>query len=173
MTKQKSTLTFDKINKIQKKYSETFLFEYSDGESVLVSEVFRPSLIEDLLEEYGTLINLFDQENDEEISEKFKLYFLYFLILKYFTDLGKDVSNDPSLLIQQFHNIVDSIYLSELINEGFPKEEVSKVFDKATEVTATYSFLGNLTSQLNEQFEELNLQNKNVLANIGNNAQSE
>jgi hypothetical protein len=171
--KQKSTLTMSKVSKDQKKYSEKYLFEYSDGESILVSKVFRPSLIEKLLEEYGTLVNFYEEETEVELSDKDRVYFLYFLILKYFTDLGKEVSEEPLLLWKQFYDFVDSIYLTELINEGFPKDEVAKVFDKSTDVIATYSFLGNLTSQINTKFEDLNLQNKDVLANLGNSTQSE
>jgi hypothetical protein len=171
--KQKSTLTMGKVNKVQKKYSEQYLFTYSDDETINVNTAFRPSLIEKLLEEYGSLITLYEEKSDEELDDKFKVRFLYFLILKHFTDLGKDVSDDPSLLLQQFNNIVDSIYLSELINEGFPKEEVYKVFDKATEVAATFNFLESLSTKLNVQFEELNLKNKDVLANLGNNTQTE
>lgn len=167
--KQKSTLTMGKINKVQKSYSEQYLFTYSDEETININTTFRPSLVEELLEEYGTLINLYEEENEDEneLSDKFKLRFLYFLIMKHFTDLGKDVSDEPSLMLKQFNDMVDSIYLSELINEGFPKDEVEKVFDKCTEVTATYSYLGNLSNKLSEKFEDLDIKNKDILANIG------
>jgi hypothetical protein len=165
--KQKSTLTVGKVSKLQNKYSEQELFTYSDGETINVNTTFRPSLVEELLEEYGTLINLYEEESVDELEDKFKLRFLYFLILKYFTDLGKDVSDEPPLLLKQFNDFVDSIYLTELINEGFPKDEVEKVMDKATEVTATYNYLGTLSSKLTEKFEDLDIKNKDILTDLG------
>jgi hypothetical protein len=163
MAKQKSTLTLGKINKEAKKYNETELFEFSNGETLKIFPLFRPSVVEVMLEEYGEKLQIFEEELGEKIDDKFSVYYLHFLCIKYFTDLQKYISDDPKEQLKNFHNIIDSFYFKEIVEEAFLKEEIVKVWDVATTLTATHSQIGNLDKLLKEKIDSLDLQNRDIL----------
>jgi hypothetical protein len=168
--KPKSTLTLAKINKEVKSYSDTHNFEFSNGETLNIYIRFAPSIIEDLLEEYGQHMSAFEDhmsEMTETKRQKFQVYFLHFLVIKHFTDLKKSITDDSSKILEQFNAIIDTLYFQELIDEGFLKEEINKVWDKASKLTAAYSFMNNLENKFQKHVQNLELDNKDVLEKFG------
>ena len=164
-TKPKSSLTLAKISKETKTYSDLHNFEFSNGETLNINIRFAPSIIEDLLEEYGQHMNAFEDhlsEMTETKKQKFQVYFLHFLIIKHFSDLKKSITDDPSKILEQFNAIVDTLYFQELIDSGFHKEEIAKVWEKASKLTATYSFMNNLENKFQKHVQDLELDNKDV-----------
>jgi hypothetical protein len=163
MAKQKTTLTLGKINKEAKKYNETELFEFSNGETLKVYPYFRPSKVEEMLEEYGEKLQIFEEELGEKIDDKFSVYYLHFLCIKYFTDLEKIIPSEPEKQLKAFNSLVNTFYFKEIIEEAFLKEEIAKVWDVATTLTATHSQIGNLDKLLKEKIDSLELQNRDIL----------
>ncbi|MED1863225.1 hypothetical protein P4V41_07135 [Fictibacillus nanhaiensis] len=172
--KPKSTLTLAKINKETKSFSETHLFEFSNGETLNINIRFKPSAIEDMLEEYGQHMNTFEDhmsEMTETKKQKFQVYFLHFLVIKHFTDLKKSITDDSSKILDQFNAIIDTIYFQELIDNGFLTEEINKVWEKASKLTAAYSFMNNLEHKFQKHVQNLELENKDVLEKFGKDKQ--
>jgi hypothetical protein len=163
MAKQKSTLTLGKINKEAKKYNETELFEFSNGETLKIYPYFRPSKVEEMLEEYGQNLQVFEEELGRPLNDKTTTYYLYFMCIKHFTDLEKIIPSEPEKQLKVFESLLDTFYFQELSEEAFLKEEIAKVWDVVTRLTATYSHLGNLEKLLKEKVVSLDLENRDIL----------
>jgi hypothetical protein len=171
-SKPKSTLTLAKINKQAK--AEKQLFEFSNGETLNIEVTFRPSAVEDLLEEYGVHMNAFEQhmsEMSELKKQKFQIHFLHFLIIKHFSELKKSFTDDSTKILDQFNAIIDTLYYQELIEQGFLKEEINKVWEMAMKLTASFSFMSNLENKFQKHIQDLELENKEVFAKYGDKKQ--
>lgn len=169
-TKTKSTLTLGKINKENKQYDVQELFEFSNGETLNINARFKPSYIEDMLEEYGLHMNTFEEHMDgmtENKKQKFQVYFLHFMVIKYFSELKKSITDDSTKILEQFNVIIDSLYFRELIEEAFLKEEMSKVWDSASKLAATYSFMSTLENNFHKHIQNLELENKETFEKFG------
>ncbi|MGG2091240.1 hypothetical protein AB1283_00555 [Bacillus sp. S13(2024)] len=161
--KNKGTLTMSKVVKLQNSYKEMYEFEFSDGETIFINETFRPSLIEDMLEEFGSIPQELEKEGIVfDASDKYKIYLLVFLCVKYFTSLGKEIKSEPTQMIKQFHALVDSIYLHELMNKGFIQSELEKVFGKVQDVAAVFTALAGFDQKFVEKLNEAKEKVENV-----------
>lgn len=163
-TKQpKSTLTLGKINKEDKQYNQMELFEFSNGETVKFHVTFRPSTIEDLFYEFQQLQSEL-AESDQEISDKLTIHLINVLIIKYFTDLRKDFKDETAVQkIARANAIIDSIYYKEMMEEMFLKEEIHKVYDKATDIVSSFLFMDKLNGMVQKKVETLDLQSRDIL----------
>jgi len=161
--KSKSTLTLSKAEKSVEMYDHTHLFEFSDGETLIIYPRFRPSLTEEMLEEYGHLLKSINENVGSPLRDKDQIYLLHFLIVKYFTDLKDSFSNDWEVILSQFNTFVDSIYFKELMEVAFLREEIQKVWDKANEIVSTLTLMSKLDEKFREKMNTLEVQNQDLI----------
>lgn len=165
MAKKSTDLRMSEIKKQDKnKYSTKETFTFEDGKTLNVEVYFRPSKVQTLLEEYSEQIN-YAQTNGIEISEQTLHDYLYFLMIKHFTTLGKDIADDFETQIAQLEWLVDSDYFKPIVEEAFLKEEVMKVFDKTTDVLSKYHFFDKLQIDTLNKLQKLELDNRDVIEN--------
>lgn len=167
----KSTLKLSKIKKEDKKYNESIMHEFRDGELLKVYPYFRPSTIEQLLEELQVRLTHI-HEAKTQLKELELYHFVLFLCVKYFTDLkseiadGRKVKEDTAKQLSQFRQFVDSDYYAELVNDVFIPSETAKVWDKVVNFMAATQLFEELGSQVQEKFADLQLKNADILKDI-------
>ena len=166
MTKQKN-LTLATVKKQYKKSHSKEDYELKDGLNLNFSPIFPHRDIEKLLEHMAEQFK-YAEENGIEITDKFTMDYTLFLMIRQFTHLGKDISDKFEEQIQQMEWLVDTGYFKEIVEEVFMQSEIQKVFDKAVEVSSKFIFLEKLTTQMQEKVSTLELQNKDVLSELGN-----
>lgn len=166
----KSTLRLSKANKETKKYDESIMHEFANGELLKVYPYFRPSTIEKLLEELQVRLKHIHEAN-AQLKEMELYHFVLFLCVKYFTALKSDIEDkrekeDSARLIAQFRAFIDSTYYSELVNEVFVPSETAKVWDKVVQFLAATQLFEELGEQLQHKVADLKLKNADILKDI-------
>jgi hypothetical protein len=174
MTRSKAkdnALKLSVIKKQDKNYQLKETFEFEDGKILKFFVHFRPSKIEEMLEEMAKQLN-YANEKGIELEDKFIFNYVHFLCIKYFTDLGKDIADDFETQLKQMEWLVDCKYFKPMVEEMFLKEELQKVWDKMTDVLSRYQLLEKLTIEAQNKLKNLELKNRDVfekLGQIGNN----
>jgi hypothetical protein len=135
--------------------------------------MFGEKTIEELLTEFGKLINEAD-EKGIELSEQMQIYLIYMLTIKHFshfkttlpsTLLGENKSAGLLDYLEHFHK---TGLLGECMNRMFLPKEVSKVFDKMTDFAATGLLANELNEEMAKKFEQLKLRNEDVFKQLEN-----
>lgn len=161
MAKQ-NKLTMGTVKKQYKKAHEKADYELKDGLNLTFSPIFPHGEIEKLLEHMANQFK-YAEEKGIEISERFMFDYVNFLCIKFFTHLSKDISDVFEEQIQQMEWLVDTGYFKEIIEDVFMPQEITKVFDKAVELSSKFAFLEKLTQQMQEEVSKLDFKNKNIL----------
>lgn len=133
MTKEKriSLETIEKEYNSTRKYHKAIL---RNGEVIRYYAKFSESKIEKLLTELYDMV-LVDEKLEEPLfNEDGKLIkFSYFLVIKYFTDLGKKFPDGYENSLLLFNKMVELDLFTEIINDVLPINETGKVFEKIIE----------------------------------------
>jgi hypothetical protein len=175
-TKKKNNLTLAKVKKVSKQLEEIEVHEIEDGlykgEQITFSPIFDDKTIEELLTEFGNLLNDAD-EKGIELSQRMQIYLIYMLIIKHFTHFKESL---PSSLLGQGKSagLLDTLehfhktgLLSECLNNMFMPKEVNKVLDKMTDFAATGLLANELDQEMITKFEQLKLRNADVFEQLG------
>jgi hypothetical protein len=163
-------LTMGAVKKQYKKAHEKEDYELKDGLNLTFSPIFPHGEIEKLLEHMASQYK-YAEEKGIEISEKFMFDYVNFLCIKFFTHLSKDISDVLEEQIQQMEWLVDTGYFKEIVEDVFMTKEISKVFDKAVEISSKFAFLEKLTQQMQETVQNMELKNRNVIEQLGKKVQ--
>ena len=172
--KQKSKL----MDQTQVHVIENGLYQ---GEQITFTVLFNDKSIEELLTEFGQLLNEAN-EKKIEVSQQMQIHLLYILIIKHFTHFKKDI---PSILLGKGKSagMLDTLdhfhktgLLNECISSMFLPAEVNKVFNKLTDVAATSLLAMDLNEEMMKKMEQMKIKNKEVFEqleqiNVENNAQ--
>jgi hypothetical protein len=174
-SKKQSNLTLTKVKQISKKMDETLVHIIEDGlyqnEQITFQVLFDDRTIEELLTEFGKLLNDAD-EKGIELSQQMQIYLIYTLIIKHFTHfksslpstlLGENKSAGMLDYLDHFHK---TGLLAECMNNMFLPKEVSKVFDKMTDFAATGLLANQLNEEMVKKFEQLQIKNKEVFEKL-------
>lgn len=166
MVRKKSTdIKLTEIKKNHKKYSVTEQYEFEDGKTLTFHPYFQPSKIEDLITEMQNQL-LKAQELEIEFSEKMIHDYTLFLAIKYFTHLGKDISDDLTVQLDEMEWIVDHKYFKPIIEEAFLPQEIMKVWDKMTDILSRSQLFEKLGEEAQKKFESLELKNRDVFEKL-------
>jgi hypothetical protein len=170
-------LTLTKVKQVSKKMDETIqhIIEegYYVGEQITFSPIFNDKTIEELLTEFGQLLNEAD-EKKIVLSQQMQIYLIYMLTIKHFTHFKSSL---PSTLLGQGKStgLLDTLdhfhrtgLLSECMNNMFLQKEVSKVFDKMTDFAATGLLANDLNEEMVKKFQSLKLKNNDIFEQLGN-----
>lgn len=163
---KQSNLTLSKVKKQYKKAHEKQSYELKDGLNITFSPIFPHSEIEKLLEEMSLQFKR-AEEKGIEISERFTYDYVVFLCIKYFTHLGKEISEQFQEQIAQMEWLVDTGYFKEIVEDVFMQDQIQVVFDKAVEISSKFLFLEKLTNQMQESVKGLELKNAEAIKQLG------
>ena len=124
------------LESTDKLYNSTRKYHYhilKNGEEIRYFNKFSQNKINKLLKELGEMIDK-DQKQMVKLftSEEFLFQFSYFLIIKYFTDLGKEFPEGYENNILLFNKMIELELFTEIINI-LPAEEVSRVLEEIIE----------------------------------------
>jgi aminoglycoside phosphotransferase family enzyme len=173
-TKQ-NNLTLAKVKQVSKQVSETRTHIIEEGlykgEQITFTPLFNDKTIEELLTEFGHLMNEADQK-EIELSQQMQIYLIHMLSIKHFTHFKKDI---PATLLSKGKTvgILDTLdhfhktgLLTECLNTMFLPAEVNKLFSKMTEFAATGLLSMELDKKMVEKFEELKLKNASAFEQL-------
>lgn len=161
-------LKLSTIKKKSKEIDNTLKHEITSefylGEIITFQPIFDDIKIEELLTEYGQLLNEAEQK-EITLSQNMQLYLIQFLAIKYFTHFKSEISSqllseDKTIgVLDALEHFRKTGLLYECINNMFLPQEISKLLSRMTDVAAT----GLLTMNLNEEMMRklVNLREKN------------
>jgi hypothetical protein len=111
-------------------YDELVKVEFPDGRYTFVHNKFRPSTVDDMLEQYGLFISEY-VTGGREITEVKLLDYLNLHILLWFSKVSPDKDKKLSIesKIDLFEQILNS-RIAETIVEAFDKDEIAFVYDR-------------------------------------------
>jgi hypothetical protein len=170
-------LTLTQVKKVSKALEQTKVHIIEEGnyvgEQITFRVLFDDKSIEELLTEFGHLLN--EAENKEiKLSEQMQIYLLNMLTIKYFTHFKSSL---PSTLLGEGKNagMLDTLdhfhktgLLSECLNKMFLPAEVNKVFSKMTDFAAQGLLANDLNEEMMKKFEQLRIKNNDVFEQLGN-----
>ena len=184
MTKQ-TNLSLAKVKQVSKQLDQTRVHIIEEGnfigEQITFQPIFDDVKIEELIIGYAQLLKE-AEEKGITVSANNQVYFLYMQVIKYFTHFSSSI---PSSLLGEGNKagFLDTLkyfrktgLFEECINRMFLPEQLSRVFNKATDMAATGLLSQDLDKKMTEKLEKLKVQNKAVFEqleqiNIENNAQ--
>jgi hypothetical protein len=136
-------------------------------QTITFQPIFDDVAIEELLTEYGQLIN--EAEKKEiKLSQQMQLYLLEFLIIKYFTHFKSYI---PSSLLgtDGKEGILDWLdhfrktgLMKECLEVMFIRDQVQKVFNQMTDFAAKGLLAMNLNEEMMKKLQELQIQNDDI-----------
>ena len=175
MAKQ-NNLTLAKVKKISKQLDETEIHIIEEGhyigEQITFSPIFNDKTIEELLTEFGQMLNEAD-EKGMELSQNMQIYLIYMLIIKHFTHFKKDIHSTllgeekKTGMLDILEHFRKTGLLTECLNNMFLPSETSKVLSKMTDFSAMGLLSMDLDKQMVEKFDSLKLKNKDVFEQLG------
>lgn len=170
MTKAKN-LTLTTVKKKSKELDQTRVHNIENGqyvgEQITFKVQFDDVTIEELLTEFGKLMNEAEKK-DIEISQQMQLYILEFLIIKFFTHFKSSI---PSALLGENgkEGILDWLdhfrktgLMKECLEVMFVKDQLQKVFNQMTDVAAKGLLAMNLNEEMMKKLQDLQLQNEDI-----------
>lgn len=174
-SKKPSNLTLAKVKKVSKQLDQTQVHIIEDGnyagEQITFNVQFNDKTIEELLTEFGKLLNEAD-EKGIEISQDMQIYLIYMLTIKHFTHF-KDSLPSSLLGIDKEVGLLDVLdhfhktgLLTECMNNMFLPAEVSKVFDKMTDFAATGLLANDMNEEMMKKFQQMKLKNADVFEKL-------
>lgn len=127
MTKRISLETIKKEFESTRKLHSAIL---SNGEEIRYYAKFSENKINKLVQELANMISESEKREVDFFDEDERLFqFSYFLVIKYFTDLGKEFPDEYEESILLFNKMIEIGLFTEII-EALPMEEVGKVIDR-------------------------------------------
>jgi hypothetical protein len=174
MAKKKNTeLKLSEIKKQAKTSHQKEVFERKDGSTITFYPVFPDLLIEEMLEEMQNHYKIM-QEKKIKLNEKMNLYFIYLMMIKHFTHFKKSMTNNlissgkSASLLDYLDHFADTGLLKEIIEDVFMKDQVMKVFDKVTDLTANSLFISQLENETIEKLQKVTYENKDIYKKLKN-----
>jgi hypothetical protein len=174
---KQNNLTLSTVKKVSKQLDQTIIHIIEEGhyvgEQITFHPIFNDKTIEELLMEFGIMLNE-AEEKKIELSQNMQIYLIYMLTIKYFTHFKKDL---PSTLLAQDKNagMFDMLehfhktgLLSECLNKMFLPSETAKVLNKMTDFAATGLLSMELDNEMAKKFEQLKLKNKDAFTQLEN-----
>ncbi|WP_342468340.1 hypothetical protein NSS78_08545 [Bacillus sp. FSL W8-0920] len=144
------------LGELTKKYDEKKKVQLNDEFHLYIYPEFAPSKIAEVLKELNT--DYFNgDKNGLKIDEVAMTDWLYFLIIKKFTNLK--IPNSLKSKMSAYVNLVDSGLMGQIMM-SFPEESIQKVFDHIKSVEDAVdqlveSDLDNKTEQVIKALDEL------------------
>jgi hypothetical protein len=169
MTKQ-TALSMKKVKAIAKQNNKTIKHEFNDGSTLTFSPIFSETKITELLKEFQSKLQ-HSAKKGIRMSEEFIYFYVHFLCIKHFTHLSKDISDDFEVQIDQMEELRDSKHYEEIVEEVFSPQELSKIWDKITDIMSRVAHMEKLSEQVAYKTEKLAAKHENisnVLNDIGN-----
>lgn len=170
-----SNLSLATVKKVSKKLDQTLEYVIETGdyidEKITFSPLFNDVQIEELLTEFGMLVNE-AEKNEIKLSQNMQLYLIYILIIKHFTHFKKDIPNhllnqDKSLgVLEILEHFRKTGLLYECINKMFLPQETSKVLSRMTDVAATGLLAMNLNEEMMKKLQDLREKNNEVFKKL-------
>lgn len=162
----KKLLTWSQVKNEAKKYNIKETYTLRNGSIIKFYPHFSNTKIKELLEDYQTLIMEKPNGKDIELSDEMALNLIQLLIIKHFTHLKKYIKGNILDHIEAIEILDNNGYFSEIIEEVFLPEEVSKVYDKMSDILAQSKILDDIILKANNRAEELKEKNKVILNQI-------
>lgn len=156
-------LTLNKLEKQDKKYDKVEIFTFADEQTLKFNPHFRPSKIDEMLEEYFHDMTIIESTYNSTIREQDKHTYLLFLVVKYFTELGDSFSDDIGEKIQQMTILIDSPYFEEMFTDMFSQEQIRAIENKIINTVAKLQQMEQYEGKLMETLEQLELRHKKEL----------
>lgn len=104
------------------------------GEEIRYHNVFSETKIKNLIKELHEMTLEDEKQEAPFFNEDGKLFeFTYFLIIKYFTDLGKQFPDGYENNIRTFSKLIELEMFLDIINNILPMEEIGKVNERIFE----------------------------------------
>lgn len=131
------------LETIQKEYESVRKYHSAtlkNGEVIRYFNKFSEAKIKKLMLELHEAILADDKQPIKYFSSEDRFYdFIYFLIIKYFTDLGKEFPDGYEESIRIFSMLIELELFKEILEDVLPIDEVGRVFEeiiKRAKVTA-------------------------------------
>lgn len=171
----KKNLSMSKVKKISKQIDEKeqHIIEYGryKGEQITYQPIFNTIMIEELLIEFG---NLMQEAEDGNVilPEDTQIYLVQMLIIKYFTHFKNDIPNiligegNSAGLLDALEHFRKTELYDECFNNMFSTEEVNKVFSKLTDFSAKGLLALDINEKVQQKFSNLKIKNKNIFEQI-------
>lgn len=153
------------LETLEREYNSTRKYHSAtlkNGEVIRYYAKFSETKIEKLLQELYEMV-LIDEKLEEPLfDEDGKLIkFSYFLVIKYFTDLGKSFPDGYENSLLLFNKMIELDLFSEIINDVLPIEESGKVYERIIE---KYQLVDNMLANQRavEELAELKAQEREL-----------
>lgn len=118
------------FNSTRKYHSATL----KNGEEIRYYMKFSEAKIKGLIQELYEMLQEDQEKQGGFFDEDGRLIqFSYFLVIKYFTDLGKQFPNGYEESILLFNKMIELELFEEILNDVLPIEEVGKVTERIIE----------------------------------------
>lgn len=158
--KRQSNISLKSIQAKQKTINtySTYLYDKESNTVIRYYEKFNPAITEKILKHaYENL--LYAEKNNIDVfkNDISFLQYIYFLIIKFYSKLGNDLSDNLEEQIPQFISLIETGLFELFFSELFDPEEVLTVVDKIKsfmEITAQLAELDEKTrNQILESVE--------------------
>ena len=137
---------------------------YEEDLIVKLFPLFKPNVTNNLVAEYFELLAQCNKENIE-VDEADKGDILGYLIVKYFTDIKTTKSKKVKTILEEVDLLKNSQLYKEIM-ELYPKESIASVHNRILELNEAYVQLEGQLKTLQEEYQNLDLENRDVLENV-------
>lgn len=151
MKKNDKMLNMDTVLKQNEKFDQIETATLSNDFDVQYYPTFKQSKLDNLVEELGKFLISKDKDSQSFIElinsdDKYSILITYFFIVKEFTHLGEQMKDaeTPAQLFPYFEALVETGYLTELIEDVFSAEEIDKVIKHVAEISSINTHIDNL-----------------------------
>ncbi|MEB5480787.1 hypothetical protein P8825_14565 [Shouchella clausii] len=137
-------------------------YELKDGNSMWFYPEFSPDKIDLLINEYQDDISEM-KEAQIDIDDNYATKYLYFLMVKHFTEYGEHLSPDLKVKIQQCNALFINGHISEIMTEVFVEKQIYKVLDQLAQRVALNQYVLHFDEQVSRNFRNLELRNQDAI----------
>lgn len=178
-TKKNTDIKFSTIKQKAKQSHTKEKFELEDGQTITFYPVFPQTLIDEMLNEIQSIFQTKDEQI--ELSDELTHKYVLFMCIKYFTHLKDQLKADNFVgQLNEMKAILDTTVdndridlFSLIIDEIFLPKELQKVFDKLAKFSGTFLFYEKFGQKVQEEFNKLDLKNRDVFESYANKIKSE
>jgi hypothetical protein len=155
--KRQSNISLKSIQAKQKTINtySTYLYDEESNTVIRYYEKFNPATTEKILKHaYENL--LYAEKNNIDVfkNDISFLQYIYFLIVKFYSKLGNDLSDNLEEQIPQFISLIETGLFELFFSELFDPEEVLTVVDKIKSFMEITAQLAELDEQTRNQILE-------------------
>lgn len=161
MTKNNNLLNIEEVLEESRKYETLETATIGQDFEIQFYPHFKQSKIDKLIEDMGMFLNNTDKDSQSFIElinsdEKYEVLIIYFFITKEFTHLGEDMKDKetPAELFPYFEALIETGYLTELIEDIFLQEELQKVMRRVAEIGSLNIHMNQLGTYFYESLKE-------------------